>query len=207
LLKKLEWIGRRPGPDISPSHYRSRMRFGAGYCLLHHPPRWHTNPARPAVPGNHNDRPSSDAIVRCVKRVPITCQILDIVVDRMTEVGVGNEDLSVEDQVVPETAKLLEVCGNSFSTRFLAPPALLFVLVCLRGGSVFDLGHPAKKAFSRALRKLSIPWGCERGRTTVGRGCGRIALRAMCHFHLVTGVFRSLGHCPSIDHARLCAPH
>jgi hypothetical protein len=63
LLKKLEWIGRRPGPDISPSLYRSRMRFGAGYCLLHHPPRWHTSPAQLAVPRNHNDRPSSDAMV------------------------------------------------------------------------------------------------------------------------------------------------
>jgi hypothetical protein len=47
------------------------------------------------------------------------------------------------------------------STPFLA--ALLFTLFmeCLRGGSVFSLGHSATKAFPRSRRKLSIPRGRE----------------------------------------------
>ena len=69
-----------------------------------------------------------------VQRPPTAGQLLDVVVDRLGEVVLGEEeDLPVEDQV-PDASKVLAM---------LLHPLLV---IRFRGGSVFGLGHAGIEA-------------------------------------------------------------
>jgi hypothetical protein len=70
---------------------------------------------------------------------------------------------SLEDQVMPQHAKLLQIFGHLLRVPLLAASPVSLLNICLRGGSIFSLGHPATKAFSRSRRKLSIRWGGNSG--------------------------------------------
>ena len=66
-------------------------------------------------------------------------------------------DPAMEDQVTPQDTKLLKIRSDGLSMRFLAPPALFFPLVGLRGGAVFGLGHaPSKRPLRRDANYQSL---------------------------------------------------
>jgi hypothetical protein len=71
----------------------------------------------------------------------------------------GSRALVSKDQVAAQLVQLLEVGSECLGAPFLTAQALPFLMECLRGGSVFSLGHSGTKAFSRSLRKLSIHCG------------------------------------------------
>jgi hypothetical protein len=61
-------------------------------------------------------------MVRCVKRAAITCKLLHEIVDGLGEIVVRHTGLLVEDQVMPEASKLLNICSDGNSVGFLAVP-------------------------------------------------------------------------------------
>jgi hypothetical protein len=96
-------------------------------------------------------------VVLTVERATITGQLLDVIVDRIDQIARRDMRLGVEDQIMPQLAKLLKVRGDGCGPRFLAPPPPLFLLVRrVRGGAVSAFVIPATKAFWRGRRKLSI---------------------------------------------------
>jgi hypothetical protein len=113
-------------------------------------------------------------MARGVQRRSVAGQLRDVVVDRMGKILVGDADLGIEDQVMADAPKLLEVGGDGYGVRFVLMPLHPFFLAGSRGGAVFGFGHAATKAFSRGRRKLSIRNSGERRRATGGRGCGKV---------------------------------
>jgi hypothetical protein len=83
--------------------------------------------------------------MRRVQRASVTSQLLHVIVDCFRKVIMRDAGLFVEDQVMPEASKLFHICGNGCGPRFFTPPPLLFLLVRLRGGTVFGFGHATSK--------------------------------------------------------------
>jgi hypothetical protein len=115
-----------------------------------------------AAPGNRSGRSSSDAVCVTVQCCSVAGQLLGMVVDRFPQSVVGDADFCPEDRVIPQDAKLFKIGGKVGRVGLLAPLAFLLLLIGFRRGSVFGLGHPATKAFSRSPYKLSIRCGATR---------------------------------------------
>jgi hypothetical protein len=70
-----------------------------------------------------------------------------MIVDCVNQSARRDFGLCMEDQVFPKLPHLLKICGDSRGLRFLAPPPILFLLVCLAAARFSAFVIPQRKLF------------------------------------------------------------
>ncbi len=123
-------------------------------------------------------------MVLAVQRSAITRQLLHVIVDGFGEIVVRYAGLLVEDQVMPEAPKLLEIGGNGLSVPFLVALLVPLLPECLGRGSVLGLCHPRNESFfaieTQIFNTLGLGGTSSHRRSRVGRS-QRIDRRGLRH--------------------------
>jgi hypothetical protein len=115
-------------------------------------------------------------VILPVQLSPVAGELFGMIVYRIDQGARRNVSLGVEGQIMQQLAKLLKVCSDGGGPCFLAPTPPLFLLVSLRGGSVFGLGYATSKR--RRFRDANYQ--------SLGAGSG-------AELHAVAGVEKSAG--------------